>query len=71
MPKPKGPSIQEQDDPEDDSSEALFDTKTDNTFLDDNDMPLAHTHIYEKILSTPFSGNHILLKAGENERVKA
>ena len=46
--KPKVPSIQEQDDPDDNSSEALFDTKADNTFLDDNDKPLAHTRIYEK-----------------------
>ena len=50
--KPKVPSIQKQDDPEDDSSEVLFDTKTDNTFLDDNDKPLARACIYEKILST-------------------
>ena len=50
--KPKVPSIQEQDDPDDNSSEALFDTKADNTFLDDNDKPLARTCIYEKILST-------------------
>ena len=33
-----------------DSSEALFDTKADNTFIDDNDKPLARTHIYEKTL---------------------
>ena len=46
--KPKVPSIQEQDDPDDNSSEALFDPKADNTFLDDNDKPLAHTRIYEK-----------------------
>ena len=69
--KPKVPSIQKQDDPEDDSSEVLFDTKTDNTFLDDNDKPLAYTHTHEKILFTPFPGSHILLKAGENERVTA
>ena len=50
--KPKVPSIQEQDDPDDNSSEALFDPKADNTFLDDNDKPLARTRIYEKILST-------------------
>ena len=46
--KPKVPSIQVQDDPDDDSSEALFDIKADNTFLDDNDKPLARTRIYEK-----------------------
>ena len=50
--KPKVPSIQEQDDLDDNSSEALFDAKADNTFLDDNDKPLARTCIYEKILST-------------------
>ena len=50
--KPKVPSIQEQDDPDDNSSEALFDPKADNAFLDDNDKPLARTRIYEKILST-------------------
>ena len=50
--KPKVPSIQEQDDLDDNSSEALFDAKADNTFLDDNHKPLAHTCIYEKILST-------------------
>ena len=52
--KPKVPSIQEkeQDDPDDDSSEVLFDSKADNTFLYDNDKPLACTHIYETILST-------------------
>ena len=51
--KPKVPSIQEkeQDDPDDDSSEVLFDSKADNTFLYDNDKPLACTRIYEKILS--------------------
>ena len=48
--KPKVPSTHGQDDADNDSSEALFDTKTDNTFLDDNDKPLARTHIYEKTL---------------------
>ena len=52
--KLKVPSIQEkeQDDPDDDSSEALFDTMADNNFLDDNEKPLTCTRIYEKILST-------------------
>ena len=50
--KPKVPSTHGQDDADNDSSEALFDTKTDNTFLDDNDKPLTRTHIYEKTLST-------------------
>ena len=50
--KLKVPSIQEQDDPGDDSSEALFDSKANNTFLEDSDKPLAHTRIYNKILST-------------------
>ena len=49
--KPKVPSIQEQDDPDNNYSEAIFDTKADNTFVDDNDKPLARTRIYEKILS--------------------
>ena len=44
--KPKVLSTQGQDDSDNDSSEA------DNTFLDDNDKPLARTHIYEKTLST-------------------
>ena len=42
--KPKVLSTQGQDDSDNDSSEA------DNTFLDDNDKPLARTHIYEKTL---------------------
>ena len=50
--KPKVPSIQVQIDTENNSSESLLDTKADNTFLDDNDKPLARTCIYEKILST-------------------
>ena len=50
--KPKVPSLQEQNDPDDDSSEALFDSKDNSTFLEDNDKPLAHTCIYKKILST-------------------
>ena len=45
--KPKVPSIQGQDESDDGSSDALFDTKANNTFLDDNDKPLTHTHIYE------------------------
>ena len=50
--KPKVPSIQGQNDSDNDSSEALFDTKADNGFLDNNDKPLARTRIYEKKLST-------------------
>ena len=50
--KPKVPSIQVQIDTENNSSESLLDTKADNTFLDDNDKPLARACIYEKILST-------------------
>ena len=50
--KPKVPSIQGQNDSDSDSSEALFDTKADNGFLENNDMPLARTRIYEKKLST-------------------
>ena len=52
--KPKVPSIQVQIDTENNSSESLLDTKADNTFLDDNNKPLARTCIYEKILSTHF-----------------
>ena len=50
--KLKVPSTHGQDHSDNDSSEALFDTEADNTFLDDNDKPLARTHIYEKTLST-------------------
>ena len=46
--KPKVPSIRGQDDSDSDSSEALFDTKADNTFFDANDKPLTHTHIGKK-----------------------
>ena len=45
--KPKVPSIQGQDESDDGSSDALFDNKANNTFFDDNDKPLIHTHIYE------------------------
>ena len=44
--KPKVLSTLRRNDSDNDSSEA------DNTFLDDNDKPLAHTRIYEKPLST-------------------
>ena len=50
--KPKVLSTQRQNYSNDDSSEALFDTKANNTFHNDNDKPLTHTHIYEKTLST-------------------
>ena len=50
--KPKVLSTQRQNDSNDDSSEALFDTKANNTSHKDNDKPLTHTHIYEKTLST-------------------
>ena len=50
--KPKVPSIQEQDKSNDDSSDGLFDTKANNTFFNDNDKPLTHTHIYENRQST-------------------
>ena len=50
--KPKVPSIQGQDKSDDDSSDALFDTKANNTFFDDNDKLLTHTHIYENRRST-------------------
>ena len=45
--KPKVSSIWGQDKFDNDFSDALFDTKANNTFLDDNDKPLTHTHIYE------------------------
>ena len=51
--KPKVPSIWGQDKSDNDSSDALFDTKANNTFFDDNDKPLTHTHIYENGRSTP------------------
>ena len=47
-------STQRQNDSNKDSSEALFDTKASNTFFNDNDKPLTHTHIYDKTLSTHF-----------------
>ena len=53
--KPKVPLIQGQDESDDDSSDALFDTKASNTlFFDDSDKPLARTHIYEERSSTNF-----------------
>ena len=45
--KPKVPSIQEQDDPGDDSSEALFDSKANNTFLR-TVISLWHTLVFIK-----------------------
>ena len=48
----KVPSIQGQDESDDDSSDALFDTKANNPFFDDNGKPLTHTHIYENGQST-------------------
>ena len=50
--KLKVPSIHEQNDSNNDSSESLFVTKADNGFLDNKDKPLARTHIYEKKIST-------------------
>ena len=47
-------STQRQNDSNKDSSEALFDTKANNTFFNDNDKPLTHTHIYDKTLSIHF-----------------
>jgi len=52
--KPKVPSIRGQNESDDDSSDALFDTKANNTFFDDNDKLLTHTHIYENRQSTHF-----------------
>ena len=50
--KPKVPLIGRQDNSDDDSSDAFFDTKANNTFFDDNDKPLTHAHIYEYRRST-------------------
>ena len=50
--KSKAPSIWGQDKSDDDYSDALFDTKASNTFFDDNDKPLTHTHICEDRWST-------------------
>ena len=50
--KPKVPSIRGQNESDDESSDALFDTKANNTFFDDNDQPLTHTHIFENRQST-------------------
>ena len=50
--KLKVPSIQEQNDFNNDSSESLFVTKADNVFFDNKDKPLACTYIYEKKIST-------------------
>ena len=52
--KPKVPSIRGQNESDDDSSDALLDTKANNTFFDDNDKLLTHTHIYENRRSTHF-----------------
>ena len=45
-------STQGQNNSNNDSSEALFDTKANNTFKNDNDNPLTYTHICKKKLST-------------------
>ena len=50
--KPKVPSIRGQNESDDDSSDALTDTKANNTFFDENDKPLTHTRIYENRQST-------------------
>ena len=49
--KTKVPSIRGQNQSDDDSSDALFDTKANNSFFADN-KPLTHTHIYENRRST-------------------
>ena len=50
--KLKVPSIWGQDESDYDSSDALFDTKANNTFFDDNDKTLTCTHIYKNRRST-------------------
>ena len=50
--KPKVPSIRGQNKSDDDSSDALFDTKANNTFSDDNDKPLTYIHVYKNRQST-------------------
>ena len=50
--KQKVPSTWGQDESDDDSSDALFDTKVNNAFCDDTDKPLTHTHIFENRRST-------------------
>ena len=50
--KPNVSSIGGKNKSNDDSSDSLFDTKSNNTIFDDNDKPLTHTHIYENGQST-------------------
>ena len=45
--EPKVPWIRGQNESDNASSDALFDTKANNMFFDDNDKPLTRTHIYE------------------------
>ena len=51
--KPKLPSIRGQNESDDDSSDDLFDTKANNTFFDDNDKPLTHTHENGRSIHSP------------------
>ena len=46
---PKISSLLEPNDSDNNSPETLFDTKTDQTFPDNNDKSLTQTHIYKKI----------------------
>ena len=49
---PKVSPLIEPNNSDNDSPETLFDTKTGNTFLDNNDKSLAQTHICKKLLPT-------------------
>ena len=60
--KLKGLLTRGQNDSDNDFSEGFFDTKADNTFLNDNDKPLRHTHICKKKLSTHFPSRQKLQK---------
>ena len=48
----KSPFFLESNDSDNNSLETLFDNKTGNTFLDNNDKSLAQTHICKKLLPT-------------------
>ena len=57
--KPKVPWIRGQNESDNASSDALFDTKANNTFFADK-KPLTHTHIYENRRSTHCSSRRRL-----------
>ena len=49
---PKDSPLLEPNDSDNDSPETIFITKTGNTFLDNNDKPLAQTHTCKKSIPT-------------------